>query len=207
MAEKRSELGKQINEVRQAIKKQSISDQVGEVEAAKLFKPITSGLRELTAPKAPLRRIVKTKGPVPDYGIGAEDDEEVPDYGLEDLFGQQILPQDEKQIVPKPPSYKDVLDEIASGEKKIYINPDYKYDFTLPTIYEEGYEDFTLPTLQDPPPAYEEKGIDYAILEEDQINEVLDNLNLPNYDDIELRMTEKEMNGRIQKQSIKKSCR
>ena len=118
MAEKRSELGKQINEVRQAIKKQSISDQVGEVEAAKFFKPITSGLRELTAPKAPLRRLAKKKGPVPDYGIGAEDDDEVPDYGLEDLFGQQIPPQHEKQIVPKPPTYKDVLDEIASGEKK-----------------------------------------------------------------------------------------
>ena len=56
------------------------------------------------------------KGPVPDYGIVIDD--EVPDFGLEDLFGQQILPQDEKQIVPKPPSYQDVLDEIASGEKK-----------------------------------------------------------------------------------------
>ena len=43
------------------IKKQSISDQVGEVEVAKLFKPITSGLRELTVPKAPLRRIAKKK--------------------------------------------------------------------------------------------------------------------------------------------------
>ena len=116
MDEKRSELGKQINEVRQEIKKQSISDQVGEVEAAKLFKPITSGLRELAVPKPPLRRITKKKGPVPDYGIAVDD--EVPDYGLEDLFGQQILPQDEKQIVPKPPTYKDVLDEIASGEKK-----------------------------------------------------------------------------------------
>ena len=121
MAEKRSELGKQINEVRQAIKKQSISDQVGEVEAAKLFKPITSGLREFTAPKIPLRRLAKKKGPVPDYGLEIGDDEEVPDYVLEDLFGQQIPPQDEKQIVQKPPSYKNVLDEIASGEK-IYIS-------------------------------------------------------------------------------------
>ena len=59
MAEKRSELGKQINEVTQAIKKQSISDQVGEVEAEKLFRPITSGLKELTAPKIPLRRLAR----------------------------------------------------------------------------------------------------------------------------------------------------
>ena len=184
MAEKRSELGKQINEVRQTIKKQSISDQVGEVEAAKLFKPITSGLRELTVPKAPLRRIAKKKGPVPDYGIAIDD--EVPDYGLEDLFGQQILPQDEKQIVPKPPSYKDVLDEIASGEKKS-IDPEYMYE------------------LDDLPPQYEEEeGPDYSIIEEDQINQTLDNLNLPNYDDIELRMTEEEMDDKKRKSYLKK---
>ena len=185
MAEKRSELGKQINEVRQAIKKQSISDQVGEVEAAKLFKPITPGLRELTVPKASLRRIAKEKGPVPDYGIAIDD--KVPDYGLEDQFGDQVLPQDEKQIAPKPPSYKDVLDEIASGEKNIYINPDYKFDLTLPTIYEEG-----------------EEGIDYAILEEDGINEVLDNAGVPNYNDVESRLKEPEMNDTRRKAYLKK---
>ena len=188
MAEKRSELGKQINEVRQTIKKQSISDQVGEVEAEKLFRPITSGLKELTAPKAPLRRIAKKKGPVPDYGLEIGDDEEVPDYGLEDLFGQQILPQDEKQIVPKPPSYKDVLNEIASGEKYIYIDPEYMYE------------------PDDLPPQYEEEEVpDYSIIEEDQINQTLDNLNLPNYDDIELRMTEEEMDDKKRKSYLKKN--
>ena len=116
MAEKRSELGKKINTVRETIKQKTISDQMGEVEAEKLFKPITSELKELTAPKAPLRRLPKKKRPVPDYGI-AVDDEDVPDYGLEDLFGDQVLPQNEKQLVPKPPSYEDVLEDLASGKK------------------------------------------------------------------------------------------
>ena len=102
MAEKRSELGKKINTVKETIKQKSISDQMGEVEAEKLFKPITSGLKELTAPKAPLRRLIKKKGPVPDYRIDIDD--EVPDYGLEDLFSEQVQPQDNKQLVPKPPS-------------------------------------------------------------------------------------------------------
>ena len=115
MAEKRSELGKKINTVRDTIKQKKISDQMGEVEAEKLFKPITSELKELTAPKAPLRRLVKKKRPVPDYGVQAGDDEEVPDYGLEDLFGDQVLPQNDKQLVPKPPSYEDVLKDLASG--------------------------------------------------------------------------------------------
>ena len=185
MAEKQSELGKQINEVRQAIKKQSISDKVGEVEAAKLFKPITSGLRELTAPKATLRRLAKKKGPVPDYGIAIDD--EVPDYGLEDLFGDEVLPQDEKQIVQKPPTYKDVIDEIASGEKKMYIDPEYMYE------------------PEDLPPEYEEEeGPDYAIIEEDRINEVLDNADVPNYNDVDSRLTEPEMNDTRRKAYLKK---
>ena len=37
MAAKRSELGQRINEVRKTIKQKSISDQIGQVEAAKLF--------------------------------------------------------------------------------------------------------------------------------------------------------------------------
>ena len=40
MAEKRSELGKKINTVRETIKQNTISDKIGEVEAEKLFKPI-----------------------------------------------------------------------------------------------------------------------------------------------------------------------
>ena len=166
MAEKRSELGKKINTVRETIKQKKISDQMGEVEAEKLFKPITSELKELTAPKAPLRRLVKKKRPVPDYGIAIDD--EVPDYGLEDLFGDQVLPQNDKQLVPKPPSYEDVLEDLASGKKQMYIDPEYMYE------------------PEDLPPEYEEEKVpDYNILEEDRINQALDQLGIPNYDDVE----------------------
>ena len=187
MAEKRSELGKKINTVRDTIKKKTISDQMGEVEAEKLFKPITSGLKELTAPKLSLRRLPKKKRPVPDYGVQAGDDEDVLDYGLEDLFGDQVLPQNDKQLVPKPPSYEDVLGDIASGEKKMYIDPEFMYE------------------PEDLPPGYEEEeGPDYNILEEDAINQVLDKLNIPNYDDIELRLTEEEMDDKKRKSYLNK---
>ena len=59
MAQKRSELGEKINAVRETIKQKTISDQMGQVEATKLFEPITSGLGDLTVPKAPLRRLKK----------------------------------------------------------------------------------------------------------------------------------------------------
>ena len=176
IAEKRSELGKKINTVRETIKQKTISDQMGEVEAEKLFKPITSELKELTAPKAPLRRLPKKKQPVPDYGIAIDD--EVPDYGLEDLFGDQVIPQNDKQLVPKPPSYEDVLKDLASGEKRIHIDPEYMYEpEDLPPEYEE-----------------EEEVPDYEILEEDRINQALDELQIPNYDDIELRLQQEDMN-------------
>ena len=187
MAEKRSELGKKINTVRETIKQKTISDQMGEAEAYKLFKPITSELKELTAPKIPLRRLPNKKKPVPDYGLEIGDDEEVPDYGLEDLFGEQVQPQNEKQLVPKPPSYEDVLGDIASGEKKIYIDPEYMYE------------------PEDLPPEYEkEEGPDYNIIEEDAVNQALDTLNIPNYNDVELRLTEKYMDNNKRKAYLNK---
>ena len=184
MAEKRSELGKKINTVRETIKQKTISDQMGEVEAEKLFKPITSELKELTAPKAPLRRLPKKKRPVPDYGIAIDD--EVPDYGLEDLFDQPVLPENEKQLVPKPPSYEDVLEDLASGKKQMYIDPEYMYE------------------PEDLPPEYEEEVPDYEILEEDRINQALDELQIPNYDDIELRLQQEDMNNKKRKSYLNK---
>ena len=186
MAVKRSELGQRINEVRKTIKQKSISDQIGQVEAAKLFEPITSGLRDITASKKPLRRL-KKRGPVPDYGLEIGDDEDIPDYGLEDLFGEEVQPQNNKQLVPKPPPYEDVLEELASGEKKMYIDPEYMYK------------------PKDLPPEYEEEeGPDYAIIEEDQINEVLDKLDIPNYDDVEAQLQQKEMNDQKRKAYLNK---
>ena len=184
MAEKRSELGKKINTVRDTIKQKKISDQMGEVEAEKLFKPITSELKELTAPKAPLRRLVKKKRPVPDYGIAIDD--EVPDYGLDDLFDQPVLPENEKQIVPKPPSYEDVLEDLASGKKQMYIDPEYMYE------------------PEDLPPKYEEEVPDYNIFEEDRINQALDQLGIPNYDDIELQLQQEGINDQKRKSYLKK---
>ena len=183
MAEKRSELGKKINTVRETIKQKTISDQMGEVEAEKLFKPITSGLKDLTFPKIPVRRLPKKKGPVPDYSLEIGDDEDVPDYGLEDLFGDQVLPQNDKQLVPKPPTYEDVLKDLASGE--FMYQPE-----DLPPGYEE-----------------EEEGPDYNIFEEDAINQVLDRLEMPNYDDIELQLQQEDMNDKKRKSYLTKTVK
>ena len=163
MAEKRSKIGRDVNTVRETLKQKKITDTMSDVEAEKLFKPITFGLKELAQPQ-PLKRRLRKKAQVPDYGINLED--EVPDYNLEDLFHE---PENTKQIVPKPPSYDDVLKELETGEKKIYVDPGY-----LQQVEEDEVPD-------------------YEIFEEDRINETLDELGLANYDDIEAQLGREDM--------------
>ena len=72
-------------------------------------------------------------------------------------------------------------------KKNIYIDPEYMYE------------------PEDLPPEYEEEeGPDYNIIEEDAINQALDKLNIPNYDDVELRLTEKEMDDAKRKAYLNK---
>ena len=69
----------------------------------------------------------------------------------------------------------------------MYIDPEYMYE------------------PEDLPPEYEEEeGPDYSIIKEDQINQTLDNLNLPNYDTIEIQLTQDEMNDKKRKSYLKK---
>ena len=110
---------------------------------------------------------------MPDYGLEIGD-KEVPDYALEDLFGEEVQPQNNKQLVPKPPTYEDALKDLKSGEKQIYIDPEYMFQ------------------PEDLPPEYEEDEVpDYEIFEEDRINEILDELEITNYDSVELKLNEK----------------
>ena len=182
MAEKKSKIGQDVNTIRETLKQKKITDTMSDVEAEKLFKPITSGLKELTQPQPFKRRLLRKKVEVPDYDINI-DDEGIPDYNLEDLFHE---PENTKQLVPKPPSYDDVLKDLETGKKKIYVNPEYMRQLEDPPEYEEDevpdYEIFE-----------EDEVPDYEIFEEDRINETLDELGLSNYDDIEAQLEREDM--------------
>ena len=174
MAEKRSKIGQDVNTIRETLKQKKITDTMSDVEAEKLFKPITSGLKELTQPQPFKRRLQRKKVEVPDYGINI-DDEGIPDYNLEDLFHEGVQPQNTKQLVPKPPSYDEVLKDLETGKKKIFIDPEY------------------MQQLEDLPEYEEDEVPDYEIFEEDRINETLDELGLANYDDIEAQLKREDM--------------
>ena len=61
IAEKRSKIGQDINTIRETLKQKKISDIMSDVEAEKLFKPITSGLKELTQPQPMKKTVAKEK--------------------------------------------------------------------------------------------------------------------------------------------------
>ena len=140
-------------------------------------------------------RLTKKRGKklgVPDYGIALED-EDIPDYGLDDFFDEGLVPENEKQIVPKPPTYEESLQDILEGKKQIYVNPQYfpEESQDMPPEYKEYEED-----KKDE----EDKEIDYSLKKEDSVNYILDDLGLTNYDNIEKQLNQPEM---TQKKIIK----
>ena len=189
LAKSKSELGDKINYVRNAIKKHDVDQQTSQQGFSKVFKPITSKLDDVIDSNQVLRMPRKKrplkKGEVPDYGIDIED--EVPDMNLGELFEQPVLPQQEKQLVPKPPTYEESLQDLLEGKKEIYVDPKYfPEEPELPPEYDDGDD------------------IDYGIDDKDMDEEILGDLGLQNYDSVEKVMNQQEMTERKNKKYLNK---
>ena len=190
LAKSKSELGDKINYARDVITKHNIGQQTSQESFAKVFKPVTSklddviesnlGLKMLPRKKRPLN-----KGEVPDYGINIGD--EVEDMGLDDLFFEQpVLPDSEKQIAPKPPTYEESWEDLLEGNKEVYVDPQY------------------FPQDQELPPEYDDdEGIDYTMTDYDQTQSHLDDLGLPNYESIGMVLNQPEMTSKKSKGYLK----
>ena len=191
LAKQKTELGNKINFVHDTILKKQLGEKTSQESLQKVFKPITTKLddvafRNLNIPR--LKKRGRNRG-VPDYAVGVEDEDGgIPDYGLDDFFDEALVPENKKQIVPKPPTYEESLKDILEGKKQIYVDPQY--------FPEEP---------QDLPPEYEEdEEIDYALDDEDSVNMILDDLGLSNYDDIEKQLERPEMPKKQIKPFLKK---
>ena len=178
MAERKSKIGRDVNTIRETLKQKKISDTMSDVEAEKLFKPITKELVQLQPkpqpqpqPQQPLKR------QIPDYSI----DEGIPAL---DLLDEGVQPQSMKQLVPTPrKSVKQMIEDLEAGKKKLTTVPEYYLGD--PLEYGEYGEDEDEDAYGDPP-KYEIP--DYEIYEEDRINETLDEFKLANYEDIEMQL-------------------
>ena len=190
LAKQKTELGNKINFVHDTILKNQLGEKISQESFQKAFKPKTTKLDDVVSN---IPRITKKRGKkldVPDYGIAIED-EDIPDYGLDDFFDEGLVPENGKQIVPKPPTYEESLQDILEGKKQIYVDPQY--------FPEEP---------QDMPPEYEEdEEIDYALDKEDSVNMILDDLGLPNYDDIEKQLNQPEMTQKRIKRYVDKQLK
>ena len=174
--------------------KNQLGEKTSQESLQKVFKPITTKLddvafRNLNIPR--LKKRGRNRG-VPDYAVGVEDEDGgIPDYGLDDFFDEGLVPENKKQIVPKPPTYEESLKDVLEGNKQIYVDPQY--------FPEEP---------QDMPPEYEEdEEIDYALDDEDSANMILDELELSNYDDIEKQINQPEMTQRKIKKYVYKKLK
>ena len=180
LAKSKSELGNKINYVHNAITQHKIGELTSQESFTKVFKPVTSKLDDVIDSNLNLgmpqkRRRPLKKGEVPNYGIDIED--EVEDMGLDDLFGDYVPPQQEKQIVPKPPTYEESLADVLEGKKEIYIDPQYLSE-----------------NPQELPPEYDDdEEVDYAIDDEDLIKGTLEDIGIPDYENVEMVLNQQEM--------------
>ena len=180
LAKSKSELGNKINYVHNAITQHKIGDLKVEESFTKVFKPVTSKLDDVIDSNLNLgmpqkRKRPLKKGEVPNYGIDIED--EVEDMGLDDLFGDYVPPQQEKQIVPKPPTYEESLADVLEGKKEIYVDPQYLSE-----------------NPQELPPEYDDdEEVDYAIDDEDLIKGTLEDIGIPDYENVEMVLNQQEM--------------
>ena len=111
----------------------------------------------------------------PNYGINIDD--EVQEMNLGGLFDEPVLPQQNKQIVPKPPTYEESLQDVLEGKKQIYMNPDNIQPGDGELLPEYGDDD----------------EIDCASDDEDTINTKLDDISIANYESVEKQLNDPVM--------------
>ena len=168
LAQRKTEAGQAVNELYDDITKEKIRSKTTDAAIAKTFRlDRLDQIAEQTKPKQ--RRRVPLRPRVNadggiDYAPEVDPYEEMDVEGLLNLE-DYVPPQAEKQIAKKPQK-----------------PPQYEMDPSFWQIPDE------------PPPPYEEDLEEEEELEEMDDNQILDQLDLPNYDDVEKRLAEPEMN-------------
>ena len=146
-----------------AILKNQLGEKTSQESFQKVFKPITTKLDDvaLSNLKLPARKSANKKMVTPDYGLDEE----------------EIQPEMNKQLVPKPPTYEESLADKLKEGKQIYVDPQY-----LP------------PKPEDLPPEYDEDEVpDYTLDEEDRTTKILEDLEVTDYDNVEKIISQPEM--------------
>ena len=186
LAQKRTETGRMKNQLYDEITEAKIKSKTSDQRITKSFRldEIIDGLKAQKPKNRPQKRIrpVGKAEEEIDYAPEVDPYEDMDVEGLLDLQ-DYVAPQTEKQIAKMP-----------EGPP-----PKYEMDPSFWNL-EEGDESL--------PPEYEEEpsAIEAPREEEDEreANKILDHLELPNYDDVELRLAEPEMTATKQRNYLDK---
>ena len=179
LAQKRTETGRMKNQLYDEITEAKIKSKTSDARITKSFRldEIIEGLRAQKPKNRPQKRI-RPAAPGEeqiDYAPEVDPYEDMDVEGLLDLQ-DYVAPQAEKQIPEGlPPKYE--MDpsfwNLEEGDES--LPPEYSFVEKEPLAIE-------------PPPDDDDEDLDRG-----DINRILDSANLPNYDDIEMRLSQPEM--------------
>ena len=189
LAKSKTKLGNKINYVHNLITQQKVGDNTSQESFAKVFKPVTSKLDDviisnLISKTSKMRKRPKKKEEEAgiDYAPEVDPYEDMDVEGLID-FGDYVPLQQDKQLVPKPPTYEESLKDIMEGNKEIHVDPQY-----FPQDPQE-----LPPEYQELPPEYDDDEVDYAIDDKDSINEILEDVGIINYENVDKILNQEKM--------------
>ena len=184
LAQSKTKVGKMKNQLYDQITAEKIKSKTSDAAITKSFRldEIIEGLKGKPQKKVPRIRQIKREDGGIDYAPEVDSYEDMDVEGLLNLE-DYVPPQGEKQIAPKPPKYQmdPSLWQIDPGMS--------------PTEPPPAYDDLSVAMGPDEPLAIEEPPDEEEDeeSEEEEANKILDHLDLPNYDDVELRLEETDM--------------
>ena len=185
LAQKRTETGRMKNQLYDEITEDKIKSKTSDARITKSFRldEIIEGLRAQKPKNRPQMRI-RPAGKAEEEIDYAPEVDPYEDMDVEGLINLKdyVAPQTEKQIAKMP----------EGPPPKYEMEPSFwnlEGDESLPPEYS---------AIEEEPSAIE------APREEREANKILDHLELPNYDDVELRLTEPEMTATKQRNYLDK---
>ena len=200
MAESKTKAGKMKNRLYNQITAEKIKSKTSDAAITKSFRldEIIEGLKGKPQKKVPRIRQIKREDGGIDYAPEVDPYEDMDVEGLLNLE-DYVPPQPEKQIAPKPPEYQKY--------PKYQMDPSY---WELDPEEPPAYEDLSI--------AEDKKAIEAPPDDDDdddddddegsgsvgEANKILNHLDLPNYDDVQMRLDQPEMTATKQRNYLDK---
>ena len=197
LAESKTKAGKMKNQLYNQITAEKIKSKTSDAAITKSFRldEIIEGLKgKPAAPRVRKRVPVKIEEGI-DYAPEVDPYEDMDVEGLLNLE-DYVPPQPEKQIAPKPPEYQKY--------PKYQMDPSY---WELDPGEPPAYEDLSIAEDKkaiEAPPDDDDDDDDDGSGSVDEANKILDHLELPNYDDVQMRLDQPEMTPTKQRNYLDK---